>query len=191
MVSSNNRGLNRRPPSVSAGDLTGRTKQRLSIEQNASREREEQEENRRSMQEAADDAANVFDPRTEERLSTFRPSETLDEVGGEEPLDGDERRPAPRFGVPREEVFTGQERDEEETPQPVMAPRHRPAGVVRNQKVRIRVTETIEKMTYGMRNGEPDNYNFKEGRLYEVPVELADHLAERGLVHSYGDVRGA
>lgn len=49
-------------------------------------------------------------------------------------------------------------------------------------EVTIRVDQDVPDMTYGMRNGEPNNFNFKEGMIYKVPYEVFEHLNERGLV---------
>ena len=41
---------------------------------------------------------------------------------------------------------------------------------------------TLEQMTFGAGN----HYNFEEGRKYVVPVELARHLASKGLLWEGG-----
>jgi hypothetical protein len=58
-------------------------------------------------------------------------------------------------------------------------------GVVRRAQVKVRIDEDVEDMTFGMVNGEPNNFTFKEGFVYEVPIALADHLESRGLVRQW------
>ena len=36
-----------------------------------------------------------------------------------------------------------------------------------------------------MINGEPNNYNFKEGLAYRVPLAVAEHLQERRLIRQW------
>jgi hypothetical protein len=50
--------------------------------------------------------------------------------------------------------------------------------VVDAPSVRVRVNSTIEMLTFGHGN----NYDFEEGREYEVPKTLADHLESKGLL---------
>ena len=87
----------------------------------------------------------------------------------------------------QEPVLTGQE--DPETVAPIIAARKvfsQPSPeVVRSSSVVIRVDADIDDMTYGMRNGEPDNYTFKEGLKYRVPVQVAEHLNERNLVRQW------
>lgn len=49
-----------------------------------------------------------------------------------------------------------------------------------NEFVIIRTISDIEDMTFGVVNGAPQNYTFKAGVKYRVPVELASHLARLG-----------
>lgn len=44
----------------------------------------------------------------------------------------------------------------------------------------IRTISDIEDMTYGVLNGAPQNYTFKAGVKYKVPVDLASYLARLG-----------
>lgn len=104
-----------------------------------------------------------------------------------------ERRPPPSFGNtppggPSEQVFTGQEPPE--VVERMLAEFERPVasgGPERLQQstVVIRTPEDVDDMTYGMRNGEPNNYTFKAGVAYRVPREIAEHLRERDLIQSY------
>ncbi|CAB4137925.1 hypothetical protein UFOVP325_146 [uncultured Caudovirales phage] len=49
-----------------------------------------------------------------------------------------------------------------------------------SDKVVIRTITDIEDMTFGIVNGAPQNYTFKAGVRYSVPVELAAHLERLG-----------
>jgi hypothetical protein len=51
---------------------------------------------------------------------------------------------------------------------------------VNSNKVIIRTIADIEDMTFGVVNGAPQNYTFKQGVKYSVPVELAAHLERLG-----------
>jgi len=168
---------NNRP---SAGDLTGRQKQQQQREQ---REATQQRAAEMSMSNAAqtDEELNgLFDPQSGERLDAPPPSRVASVV--ESP---------PPSGFPRPEasepVYTGQE-DEDPTP-PVLVTKRSfsplPPEAVRSTTATIRVDMDIDDMTYGMKNGEPNNFTFKEGLAYRVPVAVAEHLNERGLVRQW------
>ena len=49
-----------------------------------------------------------------------------------------------------------------------------------NEYVIIRTISDIEDMTYGVVNGAPQNFTFKAGVKYKVPVDLASYLARLG-----------
>ena len=49
-----------------------------------------------------------------------------------------------------------------------------------SDKAIIRTITDIEDMTFGIVNGAPQNYTFKAGVRYSVPVELAAHLERLG-----------
>lgn len=66
-------------------------------------------------------------------------------------------------------------------------PGEAPVHIVPAAMVTIRVDGDIEDMTYGMINGEPNNFTFKEGLQYRVPYAVAQHLQERGLVRSWNN----
>lgn len=53
---------------------------------------------------------------------------------------------------------------------------------VNNSKVVIRTISDIEDMTFGVINGAPQNYTFKAGVKYSVPVEIAAHLERLGYI---------
>jgi hypothetical protein len=89
-------------------------------------------------------------------------------------------------------VFTGRENEEDvlkaETAYEIKKRNQRlvdPVQVLRNPVVNVRIAEDVEQMTYGMHNGEPNNFNFKAGRVYRVSVELAEHLDQLGLVQQW------
>jgi hypothetical protein len=65
--------------------------------------------------------------------------------------------------------------------QPILIDEIEELGVsVVSDKIVIRTTEDIEDMTFGMVNGAPQNYTFKQGVRYSVPREVASHLARLG-----------
>jgi hypothetical protein len=99
-----------------------------------------------------------------------------------------EERPAPGFFRPTEEpALTGRETDEELAV--ILANRaERPAPTREravSPMVTVRIDQDVDKMTYGMHNGEPNNFTFKEGLQYKIPREVADHLEERGLIRQW------
>lgn len=49
-----------------------------------------------------------------------------------------------------------------------------------SDKAIIRTITDIEDMTFGIVNGAPQNYTFKAGVRYSVPVEVAAHLERLG-----------
>lgn len=51
---------------------------------------------------------------------------------------------------------------------------------VNNDKVVIRTIADIEDMTFGVVNGTPQNYTFKQGVKYSVPRDLAIYLESLG-----------
>jgi hypothetical protein len=163
----------------SAGDFTGRQKAQANKEQLLA---DQEQADQAAQQRAADqqiDMNGIFDGKSEERIDTPGPHEVL--VVEEEPV--------PSFGgssYPREEIFTGQE-DPEDAPPPAPAKAFvmPPPQVLRSANAVVRISEDVEKMTYGMQNGEPNNYNFKEGRAYRVPTSVAEHLNQLGLVSQW------
>ena len=161
----------------SPGDMTGRQKQQASKE---AREEQASRAAEISMQDGAESESErygVFDPQSGEQVEGPRGSQQA--VMVEDP-------PVTKFGRPEEQVFTGQEDAEEVAP--AIAARKTftpPPTVVRSSRVRIRVDADIEDMTYGMVNGEPNNFTFKEGLTYEVPLAVAEHLNGRGLVRQW------
>jgi Icc-related predicted phosphoesterase len=51
---------------------------------------------------------------------------------------------------------------------------------VNSDKVVIRTMQDITDMTFGVINGTPQNYTFKQGVKYSVPRHLADYLESLG-----------
>lgn len=66
--------------------------------------------------------------------------------------------------------------------QPILLDEVEEVGVSVNADnyVIIRTISDIEDMTYGVVNGAPQNYTFKAGVKYKVPVDLASYLARLG-----------
>lgn len=162
------------------GDFTGKTKHTQARDQQAALRERRTETTMITAAEEEAEATGLFDPQSQERIDVTPTEEVI------------ERPPAPQFGeyVPpsqQEPVFTGHESEEELAPylaaRDVAPP---PVPVADSAMIVVRVDQDIEKMTYGMRNGEPNNFDFREGLRYKVPRELAEHLRERDLVRSYG-----
>lgn len=164
----------------SRGDLTGQQK----AEASKTARREEQENAARttmaSEQLSYEEQTGTFDAQTGARVDVPPASAVLEEQEEVAGFGG----PGPDYDS--EPVLTGYESDEELAP--ILAqreqynPRRGPRGGLRATHVKVRVNADVEKMTYGMCNGEPNNFNFREGLTYRVPIEIADHLEERGLV---------
>ena len=53
---------------------------------------------------------------------------------------------------------------------------------VNNESVIIRTITDIEDMTFGVINGTPQNYSFKQGVRYKVSKELANYLQGIGYL---------
>jgi hypothetical protein len=166
------------PGRPSAGDMTGRQKQQMN---KAAREEQAQRSAEISMQDAADaeiDRDGIFDAKSGEQVGGRRPNRVV-EVEEVKPHFGNQEN--------GETVLTGQE--DPEVVAPVIAAKKTftapPTDVVRSSVVTIRVDADVEEMTYGMHNGEPNNFNFKEGLAYRVPLAVAEHLNERGLVRQW------
>lgn len=124
----------------------------------------------------------VFDPHSQERLDA-PPVALVEETPLPQGFGG--RVEAPDMPqAPQEQVFTGYETEEQMTP--LLASRNErpmPQAVIRNPLVKIRVGQDIEDMTYGFNSqGYPNNMTFREGFVYEVDINVADHLNQRGLV---------
>ena len=168
------------PGKPSPGDMTGRAKQQSAKDQKQAAEERAQETMMANAEAAREEQVGVFDAQSGARVDT--PAAARTAVVVEEPPQMD------RGGFFQEEpVLTGQESPEIAAPV-VSAKRaftQPPPEVVRSSTATIRVDADIEDMTYGMRNGEPNNYTFKEGVSYRVPLPVAEHLNERGLVRQW------
>lgn len=161
----------------SAGDFTGREKAKAAHDQAQAIKDRQSEISMLEAVETEEESYGVFDPRTGERLNEPNPSAVAVVVDPE---------PEVRFGREMEPTFSGKEAPEVQVVQrSERRPFTRAAGVALNPFVTIRVDQDIEEMTFGMVNGEPNNYNFKEGLQYKVPREVAEHLNERGLVRQW------
>ena len=67
--------------------------------------------------------------------------------------------------------------------QPLLIDEIEEVGVsVNNESVVIRTIADIEDMTYGVVNGTPQNYSFKQGVRYKVPKDLANYLQGIGYL---------
>lgn len=65
--------------------------------------------------------------------------------------------------------------------QPILIDEIEEVGIsVNNDKVVIRTIADIEDMTFGVLNGAPQNYTFKQGVKYSVPRDLAIYLESLG-----------
>jgi hypothetical protein len=172
---------------VSPGDATGQEKRRLQKEAQQTQRDRSAEMSLASAIDADEAEHGVFDPQSGEKIGDDghgpgQPAYTV--------VDDDDEAEFPESSFsfnPRSEepVFTGKETDEEMAPHLASAPQgqvpQRPR--VQNAFVKVRIAADIEDMTYGMTaSGEPNNYNFKEGYTYRVPLEVAEHLNERNLI---------
>lgn len=169
----------------SPGDMTGRVKAQMGKEAGAAAEERAAELSMATARQGEDEEFGVFDGKTGTRIDD--PLHTAVEV---EDDDETEETEAAFFGFPGgedEEVLSGKESPEEIAP--VIARRRTftraPAQMVPSALVRIRVEQDIDEMTYGMVNGEPNNYTFKEGLQYEVPFAVAEHLNDLGLIRQF------
>jgi hypothetical protein len=162
---------------VSAGDFTGQQKKQQAKEAQQEQRDRAHEMTMASVEEDEAQATGVFDPRTQERIGgEVEEVEVVDAVSPGGRAFGESRDS-------RERVFTGYESDEEM--EPFLATQETPSApefLLREPYVRIRTNTDIDNMTYGFVNGEPNNMSFKEGYLYEVRVDIADHLNQRGVI---------
>ena len=164
------------PARPSAGDLTGQTKAQQQHDALQEQRDRSAEMSLASAIEEQEQRDGVFSPHTGERLDApVVVEETVLEDRGS--FYAPEREP-------QEKVFTGYETEEQMTP--YLASRNEPQmprSVVRSPLVKIRVTQDIEDMTYGFTSqGYPNNMTFREGFVYEVDVNVADHLNQRNLI---------
>jgi hypothetical protein len=182
---------------LSPGDFTGKEKERVSKE---SAEEQTQRQRQISMATAAEEEelqSGVHDPQSQSIIEHFGNGNEAVEVGdlGEDDFDSQEpivvepRRP-PTFGRADEEpVLTGQESPDmvDSILSRYEQPRSSASSVEQllSPMVVIRTDEDVDRMTYGMRNGEPNEFTFRAGVAYKVPREIAQHLRDRNLVRSF------
>lgn len=167
--------------------MTGRLKAQNAKEQQKADQENADEARRQSVETAHDDLVGVYDPKTGDRIDDDGVDviDVDDDGEGESEFEEAAEFPQfPRLRTDQEPVFTGQE--DPDTVAPIIAARRSfsqpDVEITRATTVKIRVDQDIEKMTYGMRNGEPNNYDFREGAVYRVEWGLYEHLNERGLV---------
>lgn len=173
------------PTKLSPGDMTGRMKQHQAHEQAQALKDRQTEISMATAVEVEELEDGLFDPQSGSRLNEPRAAKTAVIVPDPEPPS------SPRFGSrPRdtEPVFTGKEPVEQQ-PRPVEGgPKVRPPfQIARGATVDVRLNSDLEGMTYGMYNGEPNNYNFREGLKYRVPVDVAEHLYNLGYLAQWSD----
>lgn len=73
--------------------------------------------------------------------------------------------------------------DPKQPEKPILIDEIEEIGVaVNNDTVVIRTVSDIEDMTYGVINGTPQNYTFKQGVRYKVPRDLANYLQNLGYI---------
>jgi hypothetical protein len=176
-----------------SGDLTGRQRAKASREQQLEQQDRVAETTMATAAQSEEERHGVFDPRSGERIDQ-RSVAFVEDDDEDDAID--EFDPPDRFSTDgdeeREPVLTGKE--DEAALAPILQARkerRRPrAPRVHSAVVRIRVDQDIEKMTYGINpvSQEPNNYDLREGLMYELPYEVAEHLDERGLIREW--VRG-
>jgi hypothetical protein len=73
--------------------------------------------------------------------------------------------------------------DPKKPEEPILIDEVEEVGVqVANETVVIRTVADIEDMTYGVINGTPQSYTFKQGVKYKVPRDLALYLQSLGYL---------
>lgn len=165
------------PKQQRAGDYTGQQKAAQQKEALQEQRDAAAEMSMASTIEAEEIQSGVFDPHTQQRIEG-----DVEEVQVVDSPKRDYFQPKQTT----EPVFTGYETEEQMEPFLASQPEPpQPQFLLREPFVRIRTNQDIDNMTYGFRNGEPNNMSFKEGYLYEVPLEVAEHLNDRGVVARY------
>jgi hypothetical protein len=159
----------------SSGDMTGRVKQQAAKDVLAEQQERAGEISMANAVESEEQRNGVFDGRTGQRIDEF--TEVLVE-----------ELPTERAGFfPEEPVLSGKEAPEELAP--VLATKRTftapPTQRLHSAFVTVRFDQDIEDMTYGMVNGEPNNFTFKEGLAYKVPLPVAEHLNGLGMVRQW------
>jgi hypothetical protein len=168
----------------SQGDLTGRQKMAAAKTASVDQQQGVIENARVAAEEEEANAHGVFDGKTNQRVDQNRAvvvTEDDDDDYGDEVEDNVE---AGQFGAfySDEQILTGKE--DPATIAPIEPTRRvrPPKNIAHDARVTVRFSCDIEKATYGMTNGEPNNYDFKEGRAYEIPYEVAEHFNGLGVI---------
>lgn len=163
----------------SAGDMTGRLKAKDAKDQQQATQDRAQEMSMATAAQEEEERTGIFDPRSGVMVEDEARTAVLVEAPPE---------PDAGFFRSDEPILSGRESDEEVAA--VLAaqaarPVHRQTHTALNPIVRVRIDQDVDKMTYGMHNNEPNNFNFKEGLQYDLPREVAEHLDERGLIRQW------
>lgn len=169
---------------ASAGDMTGRAKEQMAKVQAQEIQEKFADTSVATAAQAEEERSGVFDAKSGERI---------DAPGAHEAVVVEEAKPSFGGRQSGEPVLSGKE-SPEAADEAAIASRRAAAAVVtqeadvevlKNAMVTVRLDSDVEEMTYGMINGEPNNYNFKEGLAYRVPLAVAEHLQERRLIRQW------
>ena len=117
------------------------------------------------------------------------PTSPLDATGRAAELAA--KKNAAELAKRKDEISTSQRIEDESLSRDVFDPKKPDAPIlideieevgvsVNGNMVLIRTIADIEDMTYGVVNGSPQNYTFKAGVKYKVPVDLAGYLERLG-----------
>ena len=117
------------------------------------------------------------------------PTSPLDATGRAAELAA--KKNAAELAKRKDEISISQRVEEESLSRDVFDPKRPDAPIlideieevgvsVNGNMVIIRTISDIEDMTYGVVNGSPQNYTFKAGVKYKVPVDLASYLERLG-----------
>jgi hypothetical protein len=162
--------------------MTGRAKEQMAKAQAQEIQEKFADTSMANAAQAEEERSGVFDAKSGERI---------DAPGAHEAVVVEE--PKPSFGGRQsgEPVLSGKESPEAADEAAIAGRRAAVVAqasdveVLKNAMVTIRLDSDVEEMTYGMVNGEPNNYNFKEGLAYRVPLAVAEHLQERRLIRQW------
>lgn len=186
-----------------AGDFTGRERDRLLQEKSEEVAEAQKRVGLMTAQEELAEENGVFDPATQEVIGGF---EDISEAQEEQILYEDEdgtfdpeapqSRPIDRMRDEQDLVTQQRPVDHSANPYEVPEEPLPPRGVITTQprKVKFRVNSDVEEMTFGREVrmdeetgqqivGELRTLSFYRGRRYEAPRDIYDHLEARGLVY--------
>jgi hypothetical protein len=165
--------------------MTGRVKDQQAKAAKADLEERGAELTMMNSAQADDEEHGVFDGQSGDRVD-LRDAQNRHVVIDDEGDDDESFRFAPQFAE-EEPTLTGKE--SAETLAPIIAARRQhaapPAHAVRSSMATIRVDQDIEDMTYGVVNGRPNNFTLREGLKYRLPLPVAEHLNDLGLVRQW------